>query len=88
MSRGKRVKAIDAPPFDSAVSIDNIGRFIKARRTQLNLSTQELAMLCGVSAFTLNKIENGFRGVKLATILTILDALGVELKVSKWKSSE
>jgi len=86
MAKGKRVKAIEAPPFDSAVTIENIGQFIKARRTQQNLTTQELASICGVSAFTLNKIENGFSGVKLATILTILEALGVELKVSRWDS--
>ena len=84
MGKGKRVKAIEPPPFDSAVTIENIGQFIKARRTQQNLTTQELAAICGVSAFTLNKIENGFSGVKFTTILTILEALGVELRVLKW----
>jgi len=86
MAKGKRVKAVDAPPFDSAVTIDNIGKFIKARRTQQELTTQELSSICGVSAYTLNKIENGFSGVKFATILTILEALGIELNISKWNN--
>jgi len=42
-------------------------------------------MLCNVSAYTLNKIENGFKGVKLETILQITQPLGIKLKVQKWE---
>ena len=84
MTKGKKVKAIDAPSFSEHVSLENIGSFIKARRTQQKLSTQDTALLCNISAHTLNKIENGFEGVKFATLLSVMDALGIKLHVEPW----
>jgi len=86
MTKGKKVKAIDAPPFSSKVNLENIGIFIKARRTQQKLSTQDTALLCGISAHTLNKIENGFEGVKLATLLTVMDSLGISMYITPWEA--
>ena len=86
MIKGKRVKAIDAPLFDKPINLDSIGKFIKARRTQQNLSTQDAALLCNISAHTLNKIENGFEGVKFATLLEIMEGLGIKLYIEKWNS--
>ena len=84
MTKGKKVKAIDTPSFSKPVSLENIGSFIKARRTQQKLSTQDTALLCNISAHTLNKIENGFEGVKFATLLSVMDALGIKLYVEPW----
>jgi len=86
MTKGKKVKAIAAPSFSEPVSLENIGRFIKARRTQQKLSTQDTALLCNISAHTLNKIENGFEGVKFGTLLSVMDALGISLRVEPWES--
>ena len=85
MANGKKVKPISPPDFDNPVTIENIGLFIKAKRTSQGLNTEDCAMLCDVSAYTLNKIENGFKGVKLETILQITQALGIKLKVQKWE---
>jgi len=84
MIKGKKVKAIDSPPFDESVSLENIGTFIKARRTQQKLSTQDTALLCNISAHRLNKIENGFEGMKFATLLNVMDALGIKLHIDAW----
>ena len=84
MIRGKKVKAIESPSFDEPVSLENIGTFIKARRTQEKLSTQDTALLCNISAHTLNKIENGFEGVKFSTLLNVMDALGIKLHIEPW----
>ena len=86
MTKGKKVKAIDAPPFSSKVNLENIGIFIKARRTQQKLSTQDTALLCGISAHTLNKIENGFEGVKFSTLLSVMNTLGIKLYIEEWNS--
>jgi len=59
---GKKVKAIQAPPFQESITLQTIGKFIKARRTQQSINTNDCAMLCGISAYALNKIENGFEG--------------------------
>ena len=34
MIKGKKVKPIEAPSFDEALTTESIGLFIKARRTQ------------------------------------------------------
>ncbi len=84
MRSGKQVKATNPPEFKEPITIQTIGKFIKARRTQQGLSTNDCAMLCGISAYTLNKIENGFEGVKLITLLQIMEALGMEMKMQEW----
>jgi transcriptional regulator with XRE-family HTH domain len=86
MTKGKKVKAIDAPSFLEPVSLENIGKFIKARRTQQKLSTQDTALLCNISSHTLNKIENGFEGVKFSTLLSVMNALGITLHVAPWEA--
>ena len=84
MSNGKKVKPTQPPPFQEPITLKTIGKFIKARRTQQRLSTDDCAMLCGISAYTLNKIENGFEGVKLMTLLQIMEALGMEMNMQEW----
>jgi len=88
MTKGKKVKAVDTPSFFDPVNLENIGVFIKARRTQQKLNTQDTALLCGISAYTLNKIENGFKGVKFDTLLSVMDALGMKLHMEPWDSSD
>lgn len=86
MQKGKHVKPTTPPPFEEPINLENIGKFIKARRTQQGLSTQDTAMLCNISAYTLNKIENGFAGAKLSTLLQIMEALGMEIRMKTWSN--
>lgn len=88
MQKGKQVKPTQPPPFQEPISLENIGKFIKARRTEQGLSTNDCAMLCRISAYTLNKIENGFEGVRLNTLLQIMEALGMEMNMKDWNSYE
>jgi len=44
-------------------------------------------MLCNISAHTLNKIENSFEGVRLNTLLQIMEALGMEMNMKDWSSA-
>ncbi len=88
MSNGKKVKPTQPPPFQEPITLKTIGKFIKARRTQQGLSTLDCAMLCNISAYTLNKIENGFEGVRLNTLLQIMEALGMEMNMKEWDSDE
>jgi transcriptional regulator with XRE-family HTH domain len=84
MQKGKKVKPPHPPPFQEPITLKTIGKFIKARRTQQGLNTNDCAMLCGISAYTLNKIENSFEGVKLMTLLQIMEALGMEMTMQEW----
>jgi len=84
MTKGKKVKAIEEPSFDEVLSTKSIGQFIKARRTQQGLNTKDAAMLCGVSANTLNNIENGIDGMRVSSVLNIMTALGIKLQIAPW----
>jgi len=84
MIKGKRVKAIETPSFDETLTTKSIGLFIKARRTQQGLNTKDTAMLCDVSANTLNSIENGIEGMKVSSVLKIMIALGIKLQIAPW----
>ena len=87
MIKGKKVKAIDEPSFEEVLTTKSIGLFIKARRTQQGLSTNDAAMLCGISANTLNNIENGIEGMRVSSVLSIMNALGIKLQVAPWHKS-
>jgi len=88
MKQGKKVKPTQPPLFQEPITLETIGKFIKARRTQQGLNTLDCAMLCNISAHTLNKIENGFEGVRLNTLLQIMEALGMEMNMKDWGSDE
>ena len=56
-----------------------IGTIIKERRKHLAVNQQTLADLAGVSINTLVAIERGEGNPQLATLLTILDTLGLQM---------
>jgi len=86
MSKGKQVKALPAPELDQALSLELIGKAIKARRTQQGLDTKTAAMLCDVSVVTLSKIENAAKGVRMDSILKVMTALGIKMSIESWEN--
>ena len=56
-----------------------IGSTIKERRKKLGVNQQTLADLAGVGINTLVAIERGEGNPQLATLLTILDTLGLQM---------
>ena len=56
-----------------------IGNYIKERRKHLGVNQQTLADLAGVGINTLVAIERGEGNPQLATLVTILDTLGVQI---------
>ncbi len=57
-------------------SFEEIGKMIKARRIQRNISQEQLASMYGLSRYTLVDIENGKSDPKLSTVLKLTQALG------------
>ncbi len=82
----KRLTGNDIPPiYRIRISKYRILFHMNEEEIQiLKVDTNDCAMLCGISAYTLNKIENGFEGVKLITLLQIMEALGMEIKMQEW----
>jgi y4mF family transcriptional regulator len=58
-----------------------IGKAIKERRGTLGITQRELAEIAGVGINTLTKIERGEANPALKTLQSILDALGLEIKI-------
>lgn len=59
-----------------------IGIFIKERRKKLDINQQTLADLAGVAVNTIVAIERGEGNPQLATLLSILDTLGLQMDIN------
>jgi predicted transcriptional regulator len=58
-----------------------IAEQVSARRTQVGLSQQQLAELCGTTQSSIARLESGGRPPRIDTLLRIADALDCELAV-------
>ena len=85
MSKGKQVKALPTPELNKVLSLELIGKAIKARRTQQGLDTITAAMLCDVSVVTLSKVENASKGVRMDSVLKVIAALGIKMRIESWE---
>ena len=84
MSKGKQVKSLPTPDLNQSLSLELIGKAIKARRTQEGIDSKTAAMLCDVSVVTLSKIENAAKGVRMESILKVMTALGIKMHIEAW----
>ena len=58
-----------------------IGKIIQERRGYLNLTQKDVAEMAGITFKSISEIELGLRNPSLNTLKSILDVLGLELKV-------
>ena len=56
-----------------------IGRRIRAHRKSAGLSLEQLSLLSGAAVPTLSIVERGKRDVKLSTLVSLADALRIDL---------
>ena len=59
-----------------------IGNVIKERRKKLGINQQTLADLASVAVNTIVAVERGEGNPQLATLLTILDTLGLQIDIN------
>jgi len=88
MSKGKQVKSLPTPDLNQLLSLELVGKAIKARRTQQGIDTKTAAMLCDVSVVTLSKIENAAKGVRMDSILKVMAALGIKMNIIPWENKK
>jgi DNA-binding XRE family transcriptional regulator len=67
---------------DAVPEISNLGRSFSARRIELRLTQQTLADLAGVSRYSVQALERGSGGIKLASVVDIAGAFGLRLKAT------
>jgi len=58
-----------------------IGKIIQERRGYLNLTQKDVAEMAGITFKSISEIELGIRNPSLNTLKSILEVLGLELKV-------
>lgn len=71
------------PPPDTpeVLTLEDLGRHVRHRRTQSGLRLDDAAALCGVASGSMSKLENGQSGLATDKLLQILDGLGLALIV-------
>jgi len=62
-----------------------LGQYVKARRTQAGLRIDDAADLCGVSKDTLSRIENGKDTVQVGSLLRVMQQLGIVCRIKSWE---
>jgi HTH-type transcriptional regulator/antitoxin HipB len=67
----------------AAQDLQRIGHLIRDERRAQGLSQDDLALLADLSRKTVADVERGKSTVQLATLLHILEALGLSLDVRK-----
>ena len=80
----KKVKSIPAPIQKGPLEAKDLGKFVRARRTQAGMGIHEAAAFCGVAVDTMSKIEKALGDVQLSSVLKVFRMLGINLKVEPW----
>ncbi len=68
--------------YNGIMTQQEIGNAIKERRKKLGINQQTLADLASVAVNTVVAIERGEGNPQLATLLTIMDTLGLQIDIN------
>ena len=68
--------------FEYELRMDILGAMIKEARKRKRLSQEQLGAWIGVQKAQISKIENNTKNFRLLTILPVMDALGMRVKLS------
>lgn len=79
--KGKSVKPLPMPDLRKSFSPQLLAQAISAKRTGLKLSLEEVVTVLPISKPTLVKIEKGDPNVKLATLLLVMEYLGLSFSL-------
>jgi y4mF family transcriptional regulator len=60
---------------------EDIGRYVKEKRKNDDLTQADLASLCSVGIRLISELENGKPTIQVGKILQVLDCLGLEMKI-------
>lgn len=68
--------------YEYELRMDILGSMIREARKRKKLSQEQLGALVGVQKAQISKIENNTKNFRLVTILPIMDALGMKVKLT------
>ncbi|MGM0593010.1 MAG: helix-turn-helix transcriptional regulator [Pseudomonadota bacterium] len=76
-------------PFGKVVTVEAIGKLVRAHRKSQAATQTELASLCGVGVRFISDLENGKPTMELGKVLHVLQCLGLEVSIQPrgWRKS-
>lgn len=77
----KRIVKKEIPEAQQLVNAEILAQFIKAARTNSNLTIHDAAAICNVSVSTMTNLENAKADVKFSTVLKVCKMLGITLRI-------
>jgi transcriptional regulator with XRE-family HTH domain len=79
----KKIKITDYPENENELTVQYIGKFIRAKRTQSGLTSHQTALLCNVPVDVITKLENSSGGVTLDSFLKVVNGLSINIQFEK-----
>lgn len=70
------------------MNAEDIGDMVKRRRLSLGIDQRTLSEISGVAVHTLSNIEAGKGNPTVATLVHILDALGMDIRIQVKEQSK
>jgi len=77
----KRIVKEDVPEAQQLVDAEILAQFIRAARTNSDLTIHDAAAICNVSVSTMTNLENAKADVKFSTVLKVCRMLGITLRI-------
>ena len=75
----RKIKPSEYPIANREITAEFLGKFVKAKRTQSNLTSHQTALLCNVPVDVITKLENNKGGITLDSFLKVINGLSVEI---------
>ncbi len=77
----KRIVKEEIPENQQLSDAEVLAKFIRAVRTNSNLTIHDAAAICNVSVSTMTNLENAKADVKFSTVLKVCKLLGITLRI-------
>ena len=78
-----KIKITDYPENENELTPQYIGKFIRAKRTNSNLTSHQTALLCNVPVDVITKLENNSGGVTLDSFLKVINGLSINIELTR-----
>jgi transcriptional regulator with XRE-family HTH domain len=75
----RKIKPSEYPIPNREITVEFLGKFVKAKRTQSNLTSHQTALLCNVPVDVITKLENNKGGITLDSFLKVINGLSIEI---------
>jgi hypothetical protein len=81
----RKIKPSEYPIPNREITAEFLGEFVKAKRTQSNLTSHQTALLCNVPVDVITKLENHKGGITLDSFLKVINGLSIEITLKEDK---